>query len=782
MSTWLARRLWQKRVVGRLILVGSMLASAPALQGADQIARLPSVGFNEMGNVSAEPEPSRIASARVQPPAPLPLEVLGLRRSAKLELVAQQADSLTEKGYDLAGRGAYFAARAQFRAALAVVAQGLDAEEATSRHVNALSRAWRALSEAEDFLGSPDGLIDHAALSEIIARHETPILKDQTFAQLTALDAFRSYLNYAQDLFAQAAGHEVAASMALRGLGKLYMAMAEAQHSGVREPLAQGVVFFQAAILVCPENYMAANDLGVLFARGNRWTEAYQALTYAARIRADDIVLRNLAKVRQKLGISGASPGNSFVSNGDTARLEGRNASDTPAVVWVSPETVKGADGPSQFPVGLSSSKEQQNSSRGLFGWGIFSNPVKSREFPAAQVSWSDNLAVNSASRTEPSQPEGPSLSDSVLQPAPDQTTLSNAVSGAPAWTHNPASPCPRCAVDGSTCDPRHWGGWERARLIAWERYAQGEYVGLARSAHVPEYRLRVDDELEIVYRLTREATSKPYRLNVGDQIRVESATDPTLNRDVLIQPDGTITLLLLGQVKATGYTVAQLQQRLEELYRRYYRVPSITVTPILVNSKLEDLRATVDRRNGEGGQAQQVRITPEGTISLPGLGSVRAQGLTLRELQLELNELYRQDVEGFEAIPILMQRAPRYIYVLGEVANPGRFELTGPTTVIQAISMAGGWKPGANLRQIVVFRRGEDWRLMATMLNLEAALHGNKATPCDEIWLSDSDVVILPKSFIQRADDFIELVFTRGIYGVFPLSATINFSKLSTI
>ena len=59
---------------------------------------------------------------------------------------------------------------------------------------------------------------------------------------------------------------------------------------------------------------------------------------------------------------------------------------------------------------------------------------------------------------------------------------------------------------------------------------------------------------------------------------------------------------------------------------------------------------------------------------------------------------------------------------MLGEVNNPGRFELVAPTTAIQAISMAGSWRVGANLRQIVVFRRGDDWRLLATMVNLEGA------------------------------------------------------------
>lgn len=733
------------------------------------------------------------ASMAVKTPSPLPPEVLGLRpRSAQLELIAQQADSLTRKGFDLAGRGAYLAARAQFRAALVVLAQGLDAEEGTSRHGAALSRAWTALREAEDFLPLRGEMPTGDGLRQIIWRHETPILKEEAFAQITALDAFRHYLGYAQDLFAQAVGHEVAGSMALRGLGKLYGALAESGEDIVPEPLAQAVVFFQAALMVCPENYMAANDLGVLFARAGRYKEAHRVLEYAARIHRNDTVTRNLVKVRQVFQASGGEGslrGTVGQAVGLLSGAGGDSSQITQGVVWVPPEVLMRPDS------GLSVTPRA-------------GSPEPGGRFFAGVPAVSELLSARGGSRvTKRWQPVGAQSNDEVaLSPQGDAVTgrsdrtvqgrldemtwPGNQADGASGglvqddtpWVPSAASPCPRCAVDGSVCDPRRWGGWERARMISWERFAQGEYVGLARTAHVPEYRLRVDDELEIVYRLTRDETTKPYRLNVGDQIRIESASDPTLNRDVLIQPDGTITVLLLGQVKATGFTVEQLRQRLEEMYRRYYRVPAITVTPLLVNSKLEDLRATVDRRTGEGGQSQRVRVTPEGTISLPGVGSVRAQGLTLRELQVELNELYRREVEGLETVPILVQRAPRFVYVLGEVSSPGRFELTGPTTVIQAISMAGGWKPGANLRQVVVFRRGEDWRLLATMLNLEAALHGNKATPCDEIWLADSDVVLVPKSFIQRADDFIELVFTRGIYGVFPLSATINFSKLSTI
>lgn len=332
-----------------------------------------------------------------------------------------------------------------------------------------------------------------------------------------------------------------------------------------------------------------------------------------------------------------------------------------------------------------------------------------------------------------------------------------------------PASPRPMVGIDSAQRNFCPSTRWRQRGPIFWEAYAQGEYVGDTRLAHVPKYRLRVDDEIEFIYRVTRDRTSRPYELNVGDEIEVESFADAKIKRRVIILPDGTISLGLLGQVPAAGKTVEQLRIELNRMYEKYYKQPSITVMPLKVNTKLEDLRATVDSRAGAGGQSVRVRVTPDGTLALPAIGNVPAQGLSLAELKLEIDARYDKEIEGIEVTPLLAQRAPRYVYVLGEVANPGRHLLDGPTTVMQSLAMAGSWNVGANLRQVVVFRRGTDWRLLATKLNVRDALYARQPIPADEIWLSDSDIVVVPKSHIKQFDEWVDLVFSRGIYGVLP-------------
>ena len=332
------------------------------------------------------------------------------------------------------------------------------------------------------------------------------------------------------------------------------------------------------------------------------------------------------------------------------------------------------------------------------------------------------------------------------------------------------------CGVDQFSQNPSgREPTWRDQRRIPFESYGPGEYIGPSRTPHVPTYRLRVDDVIEFVFQITRPNNGSGYRLSSGDTIRITSPVDEKLNEaarldGITIMPDNTISLDLIGNIVAGGKTVSELKAELDVLYSRFYDTkPNIVVSGITTGTKLRDFLDSVDARAGSGGQSRQVTVAPDGTIRLPLVGTVGMVGLSLDELEREVNMRYAQQLQGLQVTPILITRAPRFVYVAGEVTQPGRFELVAPTSAMQAIALAGGQNNGGNLRQIVIFRRDKNWKLMAIKLDLAGGILGKRPLPSDEIWLRDSDIVLIPKQPILRLADAIELYFSRSLYGIFP-------------
>ena len=323
---------------------------------------------------------------------------------------------------------------------------------------------------------------------------------------------------------------------------------------------------------------------------------------------------------------------------------------------------------------------------------------------------------------------------------------------------------------------------WRDSHPIPWEMFAYGEYIGPHRTPHVPEYRIRIDDSLEFVYMLTRERRSGPYRIQIGDVIQIRSAIDASLNQaEITVISDGMISLPLVGQVNAAGMTVDGLQQELNDRFTEFVKEPSIVVQIVSGDTLLSDLRDTVDARAGQGGQARQAIVSPDGTVQLPLIGSVPAIGLTLNEIAREVNTRYRNIVSGIEVTPVLLERAPRFIYVVGQVGQAGQFELVGPTTVLQAIALAEGDLDGGNMRNVVILRRDQNWRLLATRLDLQGTINGRRPFPSDDFYLRDSDIVIVPRKPIQRLSEAVNLYLTQTLYSIFPQQLIFDLDNLNT-
>lgn len=341
--------------------------------------------------------------------------------------------------------------------------------------------------------------------------------------------------------------------------------------------------------------------------------------------------------------------------------------------------------------------------------------------------------------------------------------------------------------VDGCRVDRNREPRWRDARPIPWESMAYGEYIGPPRTPHLPEYRVLISDQIDFVFRRKRSLTNEAYRFGIGDILAVSSEQYEALNdAEQTIQLDGTIQVRGIGSVVAANKTVLELQDEINEKAQNIAGLknsPEVLVKPINTETKLQDLIKTVDATAGLGGLSRSVNVAPDGTVQLPGIGSIPALGLSLTELSAEANARYAIEVEGLEVTAILTARAPRFVYVMGEVKQPGQIPLSGPTTVMQAIAQANGWGSGANLRHIVVMRRDKNWQLIATKVDLSGALWGHRPNPSDDLWLRHSDIILVPKNAGQRVADFVEVYLGRGLYGIFPTQGfSVRFDGVSRL
>lgn len=339
--------------------------------------------------------------------------------------------------------------------------------------------------------------------------------------------------------------------------------------------------------------------------------------------------------------------------------------------------------------------------------------------------------------------------------------------------------PCIRAVDCSDNCGGQQT--WRDMHAYNFQPLGHAQFQGPVRVPVNRDYRVRRGDKLTFVFARSRGTPiDHDYILSVGDVIQIESASDESLKmgdqlqgRGVTIETDGMIYVRLLRRgVRAAGLTIEQLRKALEVEFANYLNQPAISILTIKTNSVVEDLLESIDARQGfSGGRTQILPVLEDGTIRLIGLGAVCVQGLTIDEVKRELNLRYREAAPGISVEATSIETAPHFVYIYGQVVQGNRHQLTGPTSVTQALALAGGITNRGNAREIVIFRRAEDWRYIATRVDLKGMHLGKVPTPADEIEVCDNDLIIVPATPIARFNDFVEQVFTKGAYGIFPLA-----------
>ncbi len=140
---------------------------------------------------------------------------------------------------------------------------------------------------------------------------------------------------------------------------------------------------------------------------------------------------------------------------------------------------------------------------------------------------------------------------------------------------------------------------------------------------------------------------------------------------------------------------------------------------------------------------SQTVRVSEDGTITLPLLGRVEVGGLTQEGVTQRLAELLQAKyVKNPQVTIFIREYKNQQVAVIGAVVNAGSYELVGRRNLLQMISMAGGFDETAG-NQAFILREGPDGQTSTIVIDLKDLLvNGNQTL---NVPIEPNDVINVP-------------------------------------
>ena len=137
-----------------------------------------------------------------------------------------------------------------------------------------------------------------------------------------------------------------------------------------------------------------------------------------------------------------------------------------------------------------------------------------------------------------------------------------------------------------------------------------------------------------------------------------------------------------------------------------------------------------------------EVLVRPDAAFSFPLAGNISTSGKSVPDLQNELAQRLGRYLSDPVVTVTVKEVLGNKVYVIGQVRNPGDFIVNPRIDVMQALSMAGGTTPFANLNDIIILRRNEREQI-AISFRYDEVIKGRNLS--QNIILQSGDIVVVP-------------------------------------
>ena len=140
---------------------------------------------------------------------------------------------------------------------------------------------------------------------------------------------------------------------------------------------------------------------------------------------------------------------------------------------------------------------------------------------------------------------------------------------------------------------------------------------------------------------------------------------------------------------------------------------------------------------------SRTISVRPDGKITLPLVGEIQASGMTPLQLQDNIGQRLKAFLANPEVTVMVSDPRSHHFNIVGEVLKPGTYTLSQSTTVLDAISSAGGFRDFAKETKIYVLRRLPSGSQARLLFNYKDVIRGK--SPDSNIVLKSGDTIVVP-------------------------------------
>ena len=265
------------------------------------------------------------------------------------------------------------------------------------------------------------------------------------------------------------------------------------------------------------------------------------------------------------------------------------------------------------------------------------------------------------------------------------------------------------------------------------------------------------------------------YLIRPGDVLDIKFFHNPELDQNVLVRPDGRISVPLAHEVVAMGKTPEELGRLIANAYAAELVDPNVVVI----------VRSVAPRKIHVGGDVENPGPI-EFTGSMTTLRAILEAGGVNQEKSLEnvlviRNNPHHEPVifqanlkvlidgtgidENVALLPddvVYVPRVPLQIHVGGAVKKPGLLQYMDEMTLLEAIIASGDVEPTAYKKEIYLIRKGPNMEPVVIPINLKAITDGTDLG--QDVTLIPHDIIYVPMSPIAHVNKWVDQYIRRNI------------------